>query len=102
MRALSRHRILRLAAAALFLGTGLIVLMDSSLWLHWTGGVLATDAPGAWSTVRWLCGDGLLALSLLAAFLSSAEFSRALPTEGPLDQARGDSVDHKTGSGSRA
>ncbi len=102
MRALSRHRILRLAAAALFMGTGLIVLMDSSLWLHWAGGILAPHARGAWSTIRWLCGDGLLALSLLAAFLPSAEFSRPLPTEGPPDRVHGEATDHQTDSGSRA
>lgn len=102
MRALSRHRILRLSAAALFMGAGLIILMDSSLWLHWTGGGRTPPASGGWSTLRWLCADALLALSLLAAFLPSAEFSRHAPTVGPPARLPDGTAEDRTGSGSRA
>ncbi|WP_372697029.1 hypothetical protein [Arthrobacter sp. JSM 101049] len=88
LRALSRHRILRLAAANLFMAAGLVVLMDSALWFHWSAVLGNAGGPLTWQGLRWTGSAVLFALAALAVFCPSAEFSRpdqpaAPPTQGP-------------------
>lgn len=84
LRVLSRHRILRMMAANLFMATGLIMLMDSSLWFHWLAVLGEDGGPLTWQAIRWTTSSVLFAAALLAIFCPSAEFSRPLPpTSGP-------------------
>lgn len=79
LRALSRHRILRMLAANLFMAAGLIMLMDSSLWFHWLAVLGEDGGPLTWQAIRWTTSSVLFTASLLAIFYPSAEFSRPDP-----------------------
>lgn len=99
IRRVSRHRILRMVAANLFMATGLIVLMDSSLWFHWVAALGHEGGPLTWQALRWASSSILLTLALLSAFYPSAEFSRAGSPSGSADSDAG--AAGRTAPGSR-
>ncbi|WP_417217287.1 hypothetical protein [Arthrobacter sp.] len=84
LRGLSRHRILRLGAANLFMATGMIVLMDSASWFHGAAMLGNDGGPLTWQAIRWTGSSLLFTVAALTMFLPSAEFSRtAQDSSGP-------------------